>query len=156
MVKITKNMLKSVVKECLVEILTEGFGTNVEQLIERKQASRPQLKKKDSLFDRMDRSFAQNKPAGGFNRAVAAATQVATSDPILQGILADTAKTTLQEQLRHEPRTPTSQGIPGYDLLNENVLSAGADPGIDISSIFGDVANNWSEVLERSGAKKLP
>jgi|ETNvirenome_6_85_1030632.scaffolds.fasta_scaffold11294_4 hypothetical protein len=164
MAKLTKNKLKGIVKECLVELLSEGLAPQSEIVLERKvrpqQERRSAQNKKQSIFDQMDRSFAGRKPATDFESAVSNAARTATDDPVLREILADTAKTTLQEQLRHEPATMQQPGMPqpgALDLMDNNSSvedSSGA--GLDIHSLFGEVTNNWSEVLERSGAKKLP
>ena len=164
MAKMTKNMLKGIVKECLVELLSEGLAPQGDIVLERKTrtkpARRPAQNKKRSIFDQMDQSFAGREPTTDFESAVSNAARTATDDPVLREILADTAKTTLQEQLRHEPATMQQPGMPqpgGFDLMDSN-SSAGAPSGagLDIHSLFGEVTNNWSEVLERSGAKKLP
>ena len=158
MAKMTKGMLKGLVKECLVELLTEGLGAGASQLVEAQSAprrSRPTNKRK-SIFDQIDQSFATAKPKTGFNEAVAAAARTATSDPILQQLLADTAKTTLQEQLQHEPRG--AHVAPGMmaPVQDSSPIAQAPGAGLDINSLFGEATNNWGEVLDRADAKKLP
>ena len=164
MAKMTKNMLKGIVKECLVELLSEGLAPQGDIVLERKTRTRPERQpvqnKKRSIFDQMDRSFAGREPTTDFESAVSSAARTATDDPILREILADTAKTTLQEQLRHEPVSMQQPGMPqpsGIDLMDsDSSAEASSGAGLDIHSLFGEVTNNWSEVLERSVAKKLP
>tara|TARA_R100000008_G_C3584911_1_gene171452 strand:- start:3073 stop:3534 length:462 start_codon:yes stop_codon:yes gene_type:complete len=148
MAKITKRMLKGIVKECLVEILSEGLGET--DVISEKRNRTKQPSKKKSLFDQMDEAF-ERKPSASdhitFDTKVNQAASAATSDPVLQSILADTARTTLQEQMGHERQMPTtSQNL-------ESPLSpavGGGSAGIDISTLFGEATKNWSEVLERT------
>ena len=67
MTKVTKKMLKSVVKECLVEILSEGIGDKRPILKESspKKSSRSQRKK--TIFDQMDESFEREPEASDNN-----------------------------------------------------------------------------------------
>ena len=151
MAKVTKKMLKSVVKECLVEILSEGLG---EESTLSEGRNRRQRKNK-SIFEQMDASFErQPHPTDriSFDDRAKKVAQTATSDPLLQSILADTAKTTLQEQLAHEPRGNMLQqaspaSVPG-GLSNQSA-------GLDINTLFGEASRNWGEVLERSERKPL-
>jgi len=157
MAKITKNMLKGLVKECLVEILAEGIGgSQLNEIQQPRQTRRP--KKRESLLDQMDKSFSQKTPKANFNQSVTDAARLATDDPVLQGILADTAKTTLQEQLQHEPRSSAGFDPSAGALFDDESSGPGvASPaaGIDIGSIFGDITDNWSKVLEGAEVKKL-
>jgi len=157
MAKMTKNMLKGIVKECLVELLAEGLGQFGAPLLESRRparAARPQQgKKRNSIFDQIDQTFAA-EPKTGFNEAIAQAARTASADPMMQAILTDTAKTTLQEQLRHEPRSANAG--PQFLEDNETALAQAPGAGLDITSLFGEATNNWSEVLDRADAKKLP
>jgi hypothetical protein len=154
MAKVTKKMLKSVVKECLVEILSEGLG-DAEPLTESRSRK---TKKAKSIFDQMDESF-ERKPRGvdhvSFDARAQQAAEAATSDPLLQSILADTAKTTLQQQLSHEPRSGmmSQPGPQAYSPQESSLSSPSA--GLDINSLFGEATRNWGEVLERSERKPL-
>ena len=162
MAKMTKGMLKGIVKECLVELLAEGLGesTITESRAPRQRQAPSKKKKKESIFDQMDRSFSEKAPATtSFEAAVSNAARTATDDPVLRELLADTAKTTLQEQLRHEPSSMQQPGLPnseGGNLIDDDSPISSAGAGLDISTLFGEATSNWSEVLERSNAKKLP
>ena len=154
MAKVTKKMLKSVVKECLVEILSEGLGI-AEPLAESRSRK---TKKTKSIFDQMDESF-ERKSRGvdhvSFDARAQQVAAAATSDPLLQSILTDTAKTTLQQQLSHEPQTGmiSQPGPQAYSSQEPSLSSSNA--GLDINSLFGEVTRNWGEVLERSERKPL-
>jgi len=160
MAKMTKGMLKGIVKECLVELLAEGLGESTITESRAPRQRQPARKKKQSIFDQMDRSFSKKAPAAtSFEAAVSNAARTATDDPILRELLADTAKTTLQEQLRHEPSSMQQPGLPnsgGGVLIDNDAPVTSAAAGLDINSLFGEATSSWSEVLERSNAKKLP
>ena len=51
---------------------------------------------------------------------------------MMQSILADTARTTLQEQLSHEGSRPSSQGSAG--------------PGVNLDAIFSESETNWTKL----------
>jgi len=164
MAKVTKTMLKGIVKECLVEILSEGLGDTETMVESVKRAPKRRVQKSRSIFDQMDEAFEKkSQPSGNsaFDSRVDQVASVATSDPVLQSILADTARTTLQEQMKHEPRMPShtpmpvQQGMPGMPSPAVGPEVSGAAAGLDINSLFGEATRNWGEVLERS-ERKLP
>lgn len=180
MSKVTKEALKSVIKECLIEILAEGLplGRNVSQQT-KKISSNVSQKKGKSIFDHLDEvKRGTVKPVENFSSSVLRAVKTATDDPILQSMLAETAKTTLQEQMQHEqsiPRVPQIDPATFYSQDNERKISSqrkaitesifessqsaeseiqhAPAAGLDISSLFGDVTKNWSEVLDRAEKK---
>jgi hypothetical protein len=160
MAKITRNMLKGIVKECLVELLAEGLGSPEVILESKHRTTKPNQKKSRSMFDQMDKAFKQKLPKDNFNEAVNSAAQIATEDPVLQGILADTARTTLQDQMQHESRMPsiptTQSGVEYTQSSISSPISSGGGAGLDINSLFGEATKNWGEVLDRTGAKNLP
>jgi len=160
MAKITRSTLKGIVKECLVELLAEGLG-GAEVILESKTSvSKPTRKKRRSIFDQMEKAFEEKNPKRNFNDVVNNAAQLATSDPMLQNILADTARTTLQEQMQHEsrmPSIPTSQPGAEYTPASTSLPNlSGGSAGLDINSLFGEATKNWGEVLDRTGAKNRP
>ena len=151
MAKVTKKMLKSVVKECLVEILSEGLG---DEGVIAESSSRVRKKKKasKSIFDQMDEAFERKPRASDnitFDNRAKQYAASATDDPVLQSILADTAKTTLQDQMQHESRIPTSAPIAGSPVSMPPAPGGGGS-GIDLGNLFGEATKNWGEVLERS------
>ena len=99
--KITRSKLKSLVKECLVEILSEGIGDTSESLIESR-SSRPAPRQRK-------RASAPRRSAADhikFDQRVNETVSSMTQDPTMAAIFADTAKTTLQDQLNSEHRAP--------------------------------------------------
>jgi hypothetical protein len=117
-----KSELKAVVKECLVELLAEGLATA--------PSRRKKVKQKKERVRLEEKRLAAHRAK--FDTRVDDTITSITPDPILQGVLRDTANTTLQEQLTNDPSRA------GAPMLNE---SSGA--GIDISNIFSNATDKW-------------
>ena len=132
--KITRSRLKGLVKECLVEILAEGIGDSSDTLVESKSlknttpAPRGRTRKRKSAVDNI-------------NEAVSSMTQ----DPTMAAIFADTAKTTLQDQISSEGRTPIVQ--PGSDA------AARAAAVHNPEDLF-EGATNWATLAFDDSPKK--
>jgi len=129
MAKLNRNQLKGLVKECLMEILSEGL------LAETTQASSPRRTRKRSVEP------ARNE---NFDTAINESVQGLTDNPVMADIFADTARTTLQEQLGAEKGGPM---ISGGDSATRQM--AGSDP----DEVFGDAANRWASL---AFAEKAP
>jgi hypothetical protein len=86
--KMTRQQLKSLVKECLLELLTEGLGNDVKNVSNEVRShqplARPQMQQKLQLQNK-ELMEAVKKEAGG--------------NSIMEDILADTARTSLQTML---------------------------------------------------------
>lgn len=85
--KLLRSELKKIVKECLVEILAEGIGSTSKsvqskEIFQKRSVKKPKKEKKFKLKE----SFKTD----------------VTDDPLLNEILADTAKSTLHEQISAE------------------------------------------------------
>ena len=102
--KITRNALKAVIKECLIEILAEGISPDVSP----KRAT----SKKRKPTSRPRRQVAPSSPT--FDSAVNRTTSNLTSDPVMAAIFEDTARTTLQEQ-RESPGAMTAAPVSGAE-----------------------------------------
>ena len=130
MPKMTKFVLKGIVKECLVEILQEGLLQTTGGLNESysRQPKKQQRKRKNiqtldggSYRRKGLDSISYNKEPESkhvnesFDRNIKKATENITSDPVLSSILMDTARTTLQEQNKagnvahHQPKDMASK-----------------------------------------------
>jgi hypothetical protein len=92
MAKLTRTALKSIVKECLVEILAEGLASTGETLLESKttQVRRPKAKKTSSASFNNKRTISETL----LNKI-----NSTTTDPVMADILKDTALNTLPNQL---------------------------------------------------------
>jgi hypothetical protein len=117
----SKLVLKKIVRECLLEILSEGFGN---ELLESKKVTKnikkPKLKQKRN-----------------FNNKLNEAITTITDDSLMQSILMDTAKNTLQEQLKHEKHN-------FGQALNQEEIASETNSGIDLNGVFKEASNNWS------------
>jgi hypothetical protein len=132
MAKVSKKILKSIVKECLVEILAEGLtGGDAVSLNEsinthsNKNLSRmlpPKKKVKNQNFEKKVNNVIQN----------------ATNDPVMASILADTAKTTLQEQNQNDS--------PGKFITGHKDNAARVASEADPTEMFGEAASNWAQL----------
>ena len=120
--KMTRTKLKGLVKECLVEILSEGIKTNEISLQEKRNHQDRQRQEESRLAEHRAK----------FESRVDNTVSALTDDNMMQSILADTAKTTLQEQSNHDS---TPSGIKSSD-----------SPGIDLGSIFQESSDNWSKL----------
>ena len=126
MAKMTRAKLKGIVKECLVEILSEGIGSS-DTLIESSQ--RNAKKREDSLRAENQRIEQHRK---NLDRKIDQTVSNITNDSVMRDILADTARTTLQEQMNHEGSSPGRPNV--------------SDPGINLDNIFSESANNWAQL----------
>ena len=146
MAKMTKASLKGLIKECLVELLSEGLGVPQQSLTEgsrrrepvqelrrpqRQQRRQPKRQqKRTSIFDQMDESFQQRF---GGNDTTSNLETMATDDVMLQSILNETANTTYRERMKHETNVPSvprmsAPSLPGprdaYGMVQENMPEA--------------------------------
>ena len=96
--KLSRSDLKSIVKECLVEILTEGVGNSILESAPRKNTR--VVEQRQRKFDpALDTPVATQR------------TKINTGNPIYDSILSDTAKTTLPTMLAAESsKTPQPTG----------------------------------------------
>ena len=122
--KLTKQVFKKVVKECLMEILSEGLGDGKVSVKPRKVRTSP-----------TPRSRAPDLVQ--FNNAINETVGNLTNDPVMASIFADTAKTTLQEQINMDPHTRGSQ-------MGGTAFSDGTEKIDDPEEIFGEAAEKWA------------
>lgn len=126
---ISKSELKDVIKECLLEILTEGLGSSLNEVASRKKRISMIAEKKQ-----------QNVRMQEQKRALAESISYATGgDAVLSQVLAHTAETTFRDQMSKEPKHALiAEG------LDPEEFGGGGDQGLDISSIFGNASKNWA------------
>lgn len=137
MPKVNRKMLKNIVKECLVEILAEGIsGGDVEELNESFEESKPRLMPR--LNEQKSRPSKKKQANNKFEENTQRAISKATNDPIMAELLADTAKTTLQEQNGADsPGKFTAKGSDTYSKIVES-----NDP----MELFGNSSSNWAHL----------
>ena len=136
MAKLKREDLKQIVKECLVELLSEGLqGTQNELRESRVLASAPSPRK---LKRRPKKAENQN-----FESAVSRNVSSLTDDPMMAALFEDTARGTYQDQL-------SSESAPGKASMMESVA-----PGADLGDVFGEqAAQNWAALAFNEGSKK--
>jgi hypothetical protein len=172
-----KKVLKTIVKECLIEILAEGLvGNNVATVRESRELrgalqetyertsdtritsqnlnqptqvlqSRPAQAKRQSSY--LDTMQVGDNSIGSSvaSQAIQSKVKSITSDPIMSDILADTAMTTLREQKE------------GSRPSGPSVMASGDSAArmVDQSSpedLFGGQANNWANLAFAPSVRK--
>jgi len=132
MAKVSRSMLKSIVKECLVELLAEGLsGGDTESLNES-------LSLKDAIPSTAE-TFSSSKVVNHrFEEKTKQVISQATKDPIMASILEDTAQTTLQEQNGADrPNQFTAKPTDTYSQI-----ASESDP----MSMFEGASENWASL----------
>ena len=147
MAKITRSVLKGLVKECLVEILLEGIDGEDADVLEESLDVIPRPKQKnkkrvaDPMIDIQRRRDALDSKrveakAQQFEEQTAATINGLTQDPTMAAIFADTAATTLREQVERPGRANLgSSGDAATQLAAEN----------NPEDLFSG-ANNWADL----------
>jgi len=153
--KITRSSLKEIVKECLVEILSEGLDGAARPLDESRVNRVPGKFTKSST----PRSQASRRPAldhvafsngpdsnqaklenTAFDRNIKNTVRNMTNDNVLSSILEDTARTTLQEQARGESSRSLPQGSHHADAAARTAMSS------DPADLFGGASSKWADL----------
>jgi len=138
MAKVSRSMLKGIVKECLVEILSEGLtggdtaslNESINNTVKSNYSSAPQRSIKSQKPKKIpNERFEEN------SRRIISQT---TSDPVMAELLADTAKTTLQEQ--NTADTPNRFAAKPTDTYSKIVDNA------DPMDLFGESSSNWAHL----------
>lgn len=146
MAKVSRSVLKEIVKECLLEILFEGIDSHEpgfedeEPIRESRQPTQrraPSPSPQRSLAaavqeTQQKRVIQQPTPKPRRPDVTNQAVAELTSDPLMASIFADTAQTTLQEQVEGR-RPPADNAAAVMDNTN------------DISDIF-EGAGNWAAI----------
>jgi len=165
--KLDKNILKSIVKECLIEILAEGIVNNGST---RRSTSEKKRQLSESLATRKrtansERSLANIEPGNINTRSDTPrrpsyldsisfgkkqdmttrdekANNIATSlteNPVMQDIFADTAKTTLREQVSAESKR---HGMVSKPADNAARIVSEHNP----EDLFGEASQKWAQL----------
>ena len=167
MSKLSRTVLKGIIKECMVEIIQESFfpHTNSQmqdmlsesrsQMIDRKNyqknaESEYQPRKRSSHLDNISYGGGSSKPNKSFESKVNNLASSMTSDPVLASIFKDTAMTTLQEQVSADNKNPrASMPIRGGDRASMAVSQN------DPTDIFGaEAAGKWAALAFADPVKK--
>ena len=141
---ITKQQLKDIVKECLVEILSEGIGSSstapLQEAAMRSRKQVPQIKQQSPTPRRGDHVKYGQTMAETIKRE-------SKGNPVMASILADTAMNTLpsmmNENTRQQPPPPAGS--------IESIVAATAP-----EDLFGDDASSkWAQLAFMETPKKF-
>lgn len=139
MAKLNKKILKEMIKECLIEVLSEGLGTSTIQQTPSKDSSIPKLNLESNISH--NKKYNEN-----FAKKTGSLIKNTTSDPVLQGIFEDTARTTLQEQIQADGNKA------GY-IKPRDEISNIVDQS-DPTSLFGEASANWASLAFSDSVKQ--
>lgn len=134
----TRNELKGLIKECLVEILTEGAGVSAVRESKARQAHVPQPQRRHPALDAIAIPKKQSVEVPQQRRPAPPPPQnfnAITNDPMMASIFADTASTTLMEQVNAD------RGV-----------AAAVNTGVDPSVFEG--AANWASLAFSESPRK--
>ena len=122
--KIGKSELKALIKECLVELLAEGLGSNLTESVKAAARSSgprnrdeeplpgmrvaPRSQQASSRQAQLDERVAPRRAPAPM--AVSPEISAITRDPVMAAIFADTAQTTLREQASRGHSGPSRSG----------------------------------------------
>ena len=135
--KMSRSKLKELIKECIVEVLAEGIGApSLNESSKRNRARKPKVRQPA-------RSRAMDSIK--FDKRVNETAAAITSDPVMQSIFSDTAKTTLQDQMQHAQNSPS--------------IPAGADAAARAAALSSpedlfEGSSNWAALAFDDGLNK--
>ena len=143
MAKVSRSMLKSIVKECLVELLAEGLtGGDTGEMNESLSLK---TGKKDQSFKATSHSLQEKVVNPNFQEKTKQLISQATKDPVMASILEDTAQTTLQDQ--NGADRPNQFTAKSSDVYSQAVSES------DPMEMFGGVSNNWASLAFSNNKK---
>ena len=126
----TRSELRDIVKECLIEILSDGIGPMNESRPAVKQQKQAVPARRSPLDERASISRRPTVPTFAVNTI--------TNDPVMQGIFADTVGT-LQRQNENGHNAPGQSSTPWL---------AGAPPADNAARVMSE--NNPDQLFEGS------
>ena len=141
MEKLFRSELKSIVKECLVEILSEGLlhdnSNSIQESINRKNFTK-KPSKRTSHLDKI--TFGQSNKKNTNRKINANIDTNITSNPIINSMLKDTALSTLQEQASAEKNPYAAAAARQGDQATKIVNSSSPE------SLFGEASDKWASL----------
>ena len=163
MSKLSRNVLKEIVKECIIEIFGESFFTSgnlVNENRKRKNSlsktqKRPRTNSNQRRQHHLDNvSYGASSNESGqnmtenkrFERKIDKITSTLTNDPVMANIFKDTAATTLQQQNSSTGRN--NMVISGGDPASMKVSNS------DPTELFAESAGKWATLAFSSPVKR--
>lgn len=124
--KLLRSELKSIVKECLVEILSEGlFNQDTNKINENKSIlSSPEPRKTKKIRKKKNKNINTRL----------------TDDPIINEMLAETATSTLNEQILADSKNPVALTAMQGDTAAKIVDNTSPE------DLFGDASDKWASL----------
>tara|TARA_B100001094_G_scaffold322969_1_gene373080 strand:- start:2665 stop:3093 length:429 start_codon:yes stop_codon:yes gene_type:complete len=135
MAKMSRGALKSLVKECLFEILLEATDDESKESIVESHVKRPNNSKRTKRAQ--GRSSLDTISFGSKEKSQPRKVDVShiTADPVMAAIFQDTAATTMVEQANAERgKVSRGQGDAASQVASQN----------DPSQLFGEASKNWA------------
>lgn len=139
MAKVSRSVLKGIVKECLVEILSEGLISTSETINESKKSKRKPDMVSPDVFQQRKKMLREKTS----RKQPEVQVDHITDDPMMREIFADTAATTLREQ----PLTESGAGKRDYIPSD---AAAQAVYNNDLEDLF-EGAGNWAALAFSDG-----
>ena len=148
--KTSRQELKEIVKECLLEILSEGLGSQRVPTTEILARPRQQSKAPPQQSQRV---HPLDEPVGRGRVATQALREAikreAGGNPIMEAIFADTARTTLPKMMgggdtQIGSSTPSMGATPGAIGQTEQFNGTPED-------VFGDASSRWANLAFNAG-----
>ena len=144
MSKLLRSELKSIVKECLLEILSEGIGSD--PMTEGRNFNKQTNNKKNKTNRRpgLDNvTYRQKKEQPRLvNSNPRPKNTNLTSDPILNELLADTAKTTLHEQVAADSK----RGMAAMTAQHGDAAARAVDKATPEEMFGSQAASKWQKL----------
>ena len=160
MAKLSRTVLKEIVKECMVEIFTESFLGGVDNSLMQenlnrsrqsnsasskqrspKRPSRPQQSTNRSVTPRpgLDNiSYNQKQSVNeGYDNKINSITSNLTKDPVMAEIFKDTASSTLQQQM-------SADSMRGPSVLSSGDAASLHALNSDPAELFAESAGKWA------------
>ena len=157
MKKVSRDLLKGLVKECLVEILSEGLASETTQTVEtineassRKTRNKPTRRAAPDLISMAPKKQAPRPSAALENRI----KHAAGGNSIMESILRDTAQNTLPHMVAAEGKEDRS--IAGRSMAQRMTSGDAATKAMattDPMDIF-EGASNWATLAFADTPKK--
>ena len=144
MAKLSKNHLKLIVKECLLEILQEGLGVRTDHTSKAfNRTKRSDRAVKSAGLDKIHFHKENLQENSNFNKNIENTAKSLTSDPVLSSIFEDTARTTLQEQIGADRTGPGGVSLPSAAAGDSAARIASQNSPEDL---FSESAGKWAHL----------
>jgi len=160
MSKLSRTVLKEIVKECIIEIFEESFFAQGDMIYESKKSyskdsssdrkkprrsSKPRMKEnKRHHLDNI--KYNNNHNDNRFNAKIDNITSNLTNDPVMADIFKDTASTTLQQQI-------SAGSSKGMSPINGDAASLKAHNS-DPTELFAESSNKWATLAFAESIKR--